>query len=97
MLHEKFFQQGTDDYSNFFTIPVSLKYHSGKVFRSRILDHQILDLSFEKLHAHADALFEYGRKRLCEEAGCSMYPVPASMEAPFMKIVKLPRTDRYPE
>jgi len=28
---------------------------------------------------------------------CSMYPVPASMEAPFMKIVKLPRTDRYPE
>ncbi|CBY30748.1 unnamed protein product [Oikopleura dioica] len=82
-LHEKFFQQGTDDYSNFFTIPVSLKYHS--------------DLSFEKLHAHADALFEYGRKRLCKEAGCSMYPVPASMEAPFMKIVKLPRTDRYPE
>lgn len=29
------------------------------------------------------------RKRLCDELGCEMYPVPNDMEAPFMRIVRL--------
>ena len=36
------------------------------------------------------ALFEnLSRKRLCDELGCEMYPVPNDMEAPFMRIVRL--------
>ena len=29
------------------------------------------------------------RKRLCDELGCEMYPVPKDMESPFMRIVRL--------
>ena len=35
------------------------------------------------------------RKRLCDELGCEMYPVPNDMEAPFMRIVRLERFKIY--
>jgi selenocysteine lyase/cysteine desulfurase len=81
-LHEKFYQQGTDDQSNFFALPVALEYHKS--------------MGFEGLHQNANELLEYARKKLCDEVGCEMYPVPSSMEAPFMKIVKLPKSEKVP-
>lgn len=81
-LHEKFYQQGTDDQSNFFSLPTALEYHQ--------------TIGFDKLYKNADSLLEYARKKLCDELGCEMYPVPSSMEAPFMKIVKLPKSAKVP-
>jgi len=80
-LHEKFYQQGTDDQTNFFAVPAAIEYHRS--------------IGFDKLYVNADELLEYARKRLCTELGCEMYPVPASMEAPFMKIVKLPPSPKF--
>ena len=81
-LHEKFYQQGTDDQSNFFALPVAIEYHKS--------------MGFDALHKNADDLLEYARNKLCDEVGCEMYPVPSSMEAPFMKIVKLPKSEKVP-
>ena len=81
-LHEKFYQQGTDDQSNFFALPVALEYHKS--------------MGFDALYKNAKELLEYARKKLCDEVGCEMYPVPSSMEAPFMKIVKLPKSEKVP-
>lgn len=81
-LHEKFYQQGTDDQTNFFAIPAAIDYHRS--------------IGFDALYENANVLLEYARKKLCEELGCEMYPVPKSMEAPFMRIVKLPSSNKYP-
>jgi len=81
-LQEKFFDQGTDEMTNYFVIEEALNYYKnigGRLF----------------LHEHADKLLEGLRRRLCKELGCSMYPVPSSMQAPYMKIVKLPEDVRY--
>lgn len=76
-LHEKFYQQGTDDITNYLTVPTGLNYHKSIG-------------SFDALNKNAKKLFEYVENRLVNELGCQHYPIPKSMEAPFMKIVKLP-------
>ena len=82
-LQEKFYQQGTDDITNYFSVAAGLAYHK--------------DIGgFDALNKNAKHLLGYAEKRLCDELGCSKYPVPASMEAPFMKIVKLPKSTRHP-
>ena len=81
-LQEKFFDQGTDEMTNFFVIEEALKYYE-----------QIGGMKF--LHENARNLLEGLREKLCRELGCSMYPVPSSMQAPYMKIVKLPESVRY--
>ena len=50
-LHEKFYQQGTDDQTNFFAVPAAINYHKS--------------LGFDALYSNADELLEYARKRLC--------------------------------
>lgn len=82
-LHEKFYQQGTDDGTNYYSVETGLEYHKSIG-------------GFDALNKNATHLLQYAEKRLIDELGCSAYPVPASMEAPFMKIVKLPKSTRHP-
>ena len=64
-------------------MPTGLEYHS--------------DIGgFDALHRNATELFDYAEKRLIDELGCSAYEVPKSMYAPFMRIVKLPKSTRHP-
>lgn len=50
-LHEKFYQQGTDDITNYLTVPTGLKYHR--------------DIgSFAALNQNAKTLFDYVENRL---------------------------------
>ena len=81
-LQEKFYEQGTDEMTNYFVIPTALNYFE-----------KIGGIAY--LKEHADWLLEPLRKRLCDELGCEMYPVPHEMQAPYMKIVKLPASCRY--
>ena len=74
--------EGTDDLSNYFIIQTSLKYYKKIGGRSFLIKN-------------SDNLLEPLRQKLCKELGCKMYPVPANMQAPFMKIVRLPDSIRY--
>ena len=50
-LHEKFYQQGTDDQTNFFAAPTAIEYHRS--------------IGFGALYNNADELLGYARKKLC--------------------------------
>jgi len=82
-LHEKFYQQGTDDLTNYFSAATGLEYHKSIG-------------GFDALYNHAAEHFDYVEQRLVNELGCMKYQIPDSMAAPFMKIVKLPKSTRHP-
>ena len=98
-LHEKFYQQGTDDLTNYFSAATGLEYHKSigglenKCCKCFII---FIKCSFDALYKHADEHFAYVEERLVNELGCMKYEIPSSMAAPFMKIVKLPKSKRHP-
>ena len=81
-IQKKFFDQGTDEMTNYIVIPTALDYFE-KIGGQKFLRN------------HANGLLESLRVRLCNDLNCSMYPVPIAMQAPYMKIVKLPDSVRY--
>ena len=96
--------------TNYYALSASLNYHkkiggfdalnknSGIGFKRNIFfEWKILIAKyFLNKKPNWDELLGHARKRLCDELGCEMYPVPDSMQAPFMKIVKLPKSEKYP-
>ena len=120
---ERFFDQGTDDITNYLIVPEALEYYHSiggrdpnsvpvdSIVKHRRTVRGSLISGREALVDHANNMLEplrrvsrimlthwliaqaiFGnllRKRLCDELGCEMYPVPNDMEAPFMRIVRL--------
>lgn len=79
---DNFYDQGTDDITNYMLVDEALDYYDAIGGRDALV-------------ANADSKLNALRHRLCDQLGCSWYPIPVEMEAPFMKIVKLPDSCRY--
>jgi len=79
---DNFYDQGTDDITNYMLVDEALDYYEAIGGRQALV-------------ANAESKLNALRHRLCNQLGCSWYPIPVVMEAPFMKIVKLPDSCRY--
>jgi len=79
---DQFFFQGTGDHTTYLCTKPALKFYDDLGGRLAILDH-------------VTPLLEWAQQMLCQALGTSVFPVPPSMQAPYMRLLKLPETSKY--
>lgn len=77
-----FFHQGTRDDSAYCVAPAAIQFYN--------------DIGgYEKIHSYADKLLREAVKLLTDAWGTEKLEIPDSMEAPFMRMIKLPKLNLF--
>ena len=77
-LQDQFYMQGTMDHSSYLSSLAALEFYRREGGR-------------EALVRYTTPLLDWAQQMLCHSLGTSLLPVPTSMLAPFMRVLRLPR------
>ena len=50
----------------------------------------------EAILAHVTPLLDWAQQMLCQAFNTNVLPIPPSMQAPYMRLLRLPDTEKYP-
>ena len=80
---EQFFMQGTIDHTPYLCVKPALQFYKDLGGHAALL-------------AHTQPLLDWAQDILCQALGTTRLPVPHSMQAPFMRVLRLPNSKNYP-
>jgi len=81
-MRDQFFMQGTMDHTPYLCVKQALKFYRSLGGRTAILDY-------------VTPLLDWAQQMLCHALGTPVLPVPASMQAPYMRVLRLPENNKY--
>ena len=82
-LQDQFYMQGTMDHTPYLTAPLALQFYQEQGGREAVVDYTA-------------PILDWAQQMLCHSLQTSVLPVPASMISPFMRVLRLPRHQRFP-
>jgi len=81
-LQQQFFIQGTMDYTTYLCSKAALQFYS--------------DIGgIEAVTSYTGPLLDWAQQMICHSLNTSVLPVPGSMVAPFMRVLRLPDNEKY--
>lgn len=82
-LQDQFYMQGTMDHTAYLCAKPALAFYTSLGGRA-------------KLVAYTGPILDWAQQMLCHSLDSSVLPVPDSMIAPFMRVLRLPSSPKYP-